>query len=94
MRNAKRRIFEYSENPNIGSEKVENFLDALHAIRFQTERYEMKRLSPEEKRDIFINKINKSKMFRDLTEAKKNKYEELLIKKRLVSSDYDMLGFF
>ena len=23
----------------IGSEKVENFLDALHTIRFQTERY-------------------------------------------------------
>jgi len=94
MRNAKRRIYEYSDNPNIGSNKVEEFLDSLHTIRFQTERYELKRLSPGEKRKRFIDKINNTKMFRDLSDQKKEKYEELLIKKKLINSDYDLLGFF
>ena len=38
FRNAKKRIQEYSENPSIGSDKVEMFLDALHTIKFQTNR--------------------------------------------------------
>ena len=48
MRNAKKRIQSYIENPLIGQEKVENFLDDLHAIRFQTQRYEITRVSKQE----------------------------------------------
>ena len=39
MRNAKKRIQSYIEDPLIGQEKVESFLDHLHAIKFQTNRY-------------------------------------------------------
>ena len=39
-------------------------------------------MTPEEKRNSFINKINKTKMFRDMSLKKKEKYEELLIKKK------------
>lgn len=39
MRNAKKRIQGYIEDPSIGQEKVESFLDNLHAIKYQTNRY-------------------------------------------------------
>ena len=39
MRNAKKRIQGYIEDPLIGQEKVESFLDHLHAIKYQTNRY-------------------------------------------------------
>ena len=38
MRNAKKRIQGYIEDPLIGQDRVENFLDDLHAVRFQTQR--------------------------------------------------------
>ena len=44
----KKRIQKYSEDPNVGLEKVENFLDYLHTIRFQTQRYELPRKSKEQ----------------------------------------------
>jgi len=93
MRNAKRRIFEYSEDPMIGTENVEDFLDALHCIRFQTERYEMKRVTQEEKRYDFIEKLNESKILKNASKDKKRRYEEMVRKKRLIGVDYDLLGF-
>ena len=56
MRNAKKRIQGYIENPNIGLEKVENFLDAVHSIRFQTERNRRKRLSRKQIRSYRYSK--------------------------------------
>ena len=93
MRNAKRRIYEYSENPNIGYQKVEQFLDALHSIRFQTERNELKRVTQKQKREIFIDKINNSRLFKKINDNKKEKYEDLLLGNKLVSPDYDLLAF-
>ena len=58
MRNAKKRIKEYIENPNIGLVKVELFLDHLHAIRFQTERNRIKRRPRDEIKKKYINLIN------------------------------------
>jgi FKBP-type peptidyl-prolyl cis-trans isomerase FkpA len=43
FRNAKKRIQSYIEDPSIGIEKVEEFLDAAHAVQHQTHRYPEKR---------------------------------------------------
>ncbi len=94
MRNAKRRIFEYSEDQMIGKDKVENFLDALHSIRFQTERYELPRLTPREKQKNFIDKINNSKLLKNAAPEKRKRYERMVEKKWLIGNDYDLLGFF
>ena len=80
MRNAKRRIYEYSEDPMIGSEKVESFLDALHTIRFQTERYEMPRMSPQAKQNNFIQKLNNSVFMKE----KREKYVDMIRKKSFI----------
>tara|TARA_Y100001970_G_C14236041_1_gene861814 strand:+ start:2118 stop:3410 length:1293 start_codon:yes stop_codon:yes gene_type:complete len=39
MRNAKKRIQKYIENPAIGIEKVENYIDACHAVSYQVPRH-------------------------------------------------------
>ena len=39
MRNAKKRIQKYIEDPSIGIEKVESFIDAAHSLSFQIPRY-------------------------------------------------------
>ena len=52
MRNAKKRIQKYIEDPNIGIEKVEDFIDACHAISYQVPRY------PTDIIDLSENKIN------------------------------------
>lgn len=65
MRNAKRRIQEYTENPNIGQEKVESFLDSLHAVRFQTERYGIPRKvknKSRKKRLVVLTTIKKKEL--------------------------------
>ena len=48
MRSAKKRIQKYVENPSIGIEKVEKFLDSAHAIQFQTYRSNIVRKTKEE----------------------------------------------
>jgi stage V sporulation protein R len=83
MRNAKKRIQQYSENPNIGQKAVESFLDSLHAIRFQTERNRIKRLSRKEISEKYINLINSS-------DEKNNSID---IEKPLLEPDYDLLSF-
>ena len=86
MRNAKRRIHEYTENPSIGMRKVENFLDSLHAIRFQTERYGIPRKSKKEIKNEEIERYNKYKK-KGISLDHKN------LNKRLLRKDRDLLSF-
>jgi len=85
MRNAKKRIQEYIENPNIGLKKVEKFLDALHSIRFQTERNRLKRLSRKEIKEKHIRRVNSSE---DLIEK-----ESFDFSRKVLEPDYDLLSF-
>ena len=61
LRNAKKRIQSYVENPLIGQEKVEQFLDDLHAIKYQTNRYNTPRESKEDIRKKEIQRFNQYK---------------------------------
>ena len=85
FRNAKKRIQEYSENPHIGLKRVELFLDSLHAIRFHTERNNLKRLSKNETRSKYVNLINNS--------STPDLYNHIDVDKRLISPDSDLLSF-
>jgi len=87
MRNAKKRIQKYIEDPNIGLENVENFLDNLHTIRFQTQRYELSRKSKEEIRLEEIEKLNKSK--ESGLSPDYSKLDHILLR-----PDHDLLSFF
>jgi len=86
FRNARNRIQNYSENPNIGVEKVENFLDALHSISFQTDRYNLPRLSKAEIKRRAVNDFNNSDdKTLDAVERLNN---------ALLQPDHDLLSFF
>ena len=87
MRNAKKRIQSYVEDPNIGQEKVESFMDSLHAIRFQTERYGIPRKSKSKIKSEEIERYNEYKE-KGITLD----YEAL--NKRLLRRDNDILSFF
>jgi len=84
FKSARDRISKYIENPSIGIQNVELFLDAVHAIRFQTERHARRRLSNEEKKNNLIKKINSS----DYRE-----YSHVNIDKIPIEPDDDLLGF-
>jgi len=84
FKSARDRISKYIENPSIGIEKIESFLDAVHTIRFQTERHGRKRISHDEKKKNLINKINSSDY---------RKYQHIDISKIPVEPDDDLLGF-
>lgn len=86
MRNAKKRIQEYSEDPNIGLDRVESFLDSLHAIRFQTERYGIPRKSKSDIKSEEIDRFNKYKKKGIVLD-----YE--VLNKRLLKRDHDLLSF-
>ncbi len=86
MRNAKKRIQGYVENPAIGQEKVENFIDNLHSIRFQTERYDIPRKTKQEIKQEEIARYNKLK-----EKGLKLNYDNL--DKPLLKPDYDLLAF-
>ena len=83
LRNARKRIQEYTENTSIGLEKVEKLLDVLHSIRFQTERHDRSRLSKKEVKDNIIKLINSDPA----------KRKEFSLDKKLLQPDYDFLGF-
>ncbi|WP_345368968.1 SpoVR family protein [Algivirga pacifica] len=54
------RVRRYIETPSIGYEKVENILDAAHAISFHTNRnLRIQQLSEEEQKDQFYQRLNK-----------------------------------
>jgi stage V sporulation protein R len=87
MRNAKKRAQEYVENPNIGQEKVEDFFDNLHAINFQTNRYDTIRRTKEEIKKSEIERYNAFK-------EKGIKLDTKHLNNRLLKPDYDLLSFF
>lgn len=89
MRNSKKRIQGYIEDPMIGQEKVEEFLDDLHAIQFQTKRYNIPRRSREEIRSEQIDLMNKLK-----EEGLEVDYEYIEDERRLLEPDNDLLSFF
>jgi len=86
MRNAKKRIQGYIENPLIGQDRVENFLDDLHAIRFQTQRYNIPRKT---KSEILQSEIQRYNKLKDQgIELDYSKLEGTLLK-----PDHDILSF-
>jgi len=84
FRHARKRIQGYVENTNIGLEKVENLLDSLHTIRFQTERHGRKRFSRSEIKQRYVEKINSDKT---------EKLKDFNINREILEPDYDLLGF-
>jgi len=84
MRNARRRMQEYVEDPSIGINKVENILDALHAIRNQVDWYPRTRVSHEELKDDYIKRVKYDTS---------NKYRDFNVDKIPLEPDYDILGF-
>ena len=85
MRNAKKRIQEYTANTNIGVDKVESFIDCLHSIRFQTERNRIKRLSKDDVRKKHIRMVNSF--------DNSDKRISFDMNKKLLEPDYDILSF-
>lgn len=79
---AKKRIQSYVEDPTIGIEKVEKIIDACHAIQYQIDRNNKKRITNKEKRE-------------KLKGADRTKSGLLLfdINKIPVEPDYDIMGF-
>ena len=82
MRNSKKRIQQYSEDPNIGRDKVESFLDSLHTVRFQTERNRIRRQTKEEIKSKYVNLINSE-----------SDMSFIDIDKTLLEPDHDLLSF-
>jgi stage V sporulation protein R len=87
MRNAKKRIQGYVEDPNIGIDKVEKFIDNLEAISFQTNRYGIPRKSKKEIRDSEIDRYNKMK--ESGIHLNIDNLDDKLLK-----PDYDLFAFF
>ena len=67
-----------------GLRKVENFLDALHCIRFQTDRNNLKRLSQKQIKEKYIKLINNDK---------DGKYKSVNIDREIIDPDTDLLSF-
>jgi stage V sporulation protein R len=84
MRNAKKRIQEYTEDPTIGVELVEEILDAAQSISFQTYRYGQRRSTQEELKQKYIKKIK---------DDENGEYVDFDITKKPLEPDYDILGF-
>ena len=58
MRNSKKRIQGYIENPHIGIKKVEKFLDSLHAIQFHVYRTPKEYISDKDKKSKLLENFN------------------------------------
>jgi stage V sporulation protein R len=84
FRNARKRVQEYIEDPSIGITKVENILDAAHAIQHHAYIHPKKRISFKEQREEYLQKIKNDKtgVFKDLD-----------INKVPLEPEYDLLGF-
>ena len=82
MRNAKKRIRKYIEDPDIGIEKVEKIIDACHAISYQVPRMPVD--APDIKESYELYRVN------NLDTLKKNK---LKINDLPYIPEYDVLGF-
>ena len=85
MRNAKKRIKSYIEDPSIGIEKVEAMLDAAHALSYQVPRYAQDIEDLREKRNEW-QKQNKYRLNNgEITERRFNQMPH--------EKEYDILGF-
>ena len=84
FKNARRRIKKYIEDPTIGLDKVESFLDDVHAIRFQTERHQRKRVP---------HSVQKSKLIEKINNDEKIDKSKVDIESIPLSVDHDLLGF-
>lgn len=84
FRNAKKRIQGYVENTNIGIDEVERVLDAAHAVQFQTDRYPIEKLSPQELREKYVNLINNDET---------GEYDHIDIDQIPLEPQYDILKF-
>ena len=87
MRNSKKRIQSYIENPSIGIDKVEKFMDALHAINFQTNRYNIPRRT---KKEIYQTEVERYNGLKD----KGIVLDYNNLEKKLLRPDHDLLSFF
>ena len=83
LRNAKKRIQAYVEDPTIGVEKVEEVLTAAHAVQFQMSRSRVKRSTREEK----VERIIKDALENDIT------LEQEDIEAPILEPEYDILMF-
>ena len=84
FRNAKKRIQGYIEDPSIGIDKVEIFLDAAHSIQHQTYRYPGRRPSHTELKEDYTSRIK---------EDEDGRYANFDIEKIPLEPEYDVLGF-
>jgi len=84
FRAARQRIHGYVEDPSIGQDNVEEFLDILHTIRFQTERNGKKRRTQSEIKRSYVEKINSDK---------EGKYSNINLDAPVIEPDHDLLGF-
>ena len=86
MRNAKKRIQNYIEDPLIGQTRVESFLDNLHTIRFQTQRCNIPRKTKQEIKQSKIDFLNKMKEEGAVIDFG-------LLDRKLLEPDHDLLAF-
>lgn len=84
FRNAKKRIQSYIEDPSIGIEEVEKFIDAAQAISFQTHRQPGIYPTHAELKAKYTEKIKNDKS---------GAYADFDIEKIPLEPEYDLLGF-
>ena len=84
FRNAKKRIQGYIEDPSIGIEEVEAFLDATHAISHQCYRFPKERISHNQLKQEYTSMIKNDK---------NGRWENFNIEKIPLEPDGDILGF-
>jgi stage V sporulation protein R len=85
FRSAKKRVQKYYEDPGIGLDAVERTLDALRSIQFQTNRFNLPRVSEKDKKKDLIEKINNGSI-----EDQGLSVDEMLSRKP-IEPDYDVL---
>jgi stage V sporulation protein R len=84
FRNAKKRIKKYIEDVDIGVREVEKTLDAAHAIQFQVNKFNMKKLTDVELRQKYTDVMNN-----DTTGT----WKDFEINKIPLEPDHDLLQF-
>ncbi len=74
------RVRSYIEDPNIGPRKVEEFLDAAHALSLQRSRYlQIKKLTPKEQKKRLMKLAEKKKKKIDLSKIPLVPEEDILL---------------
>lgn len=85
MRNAKKRIQSYIEDPSIGIEAVEAVIDSAHALSYQVPRFPCEIEDLSEKRKAWLDFHQESLNLGKMTEDAYNKLPQ--------EPEYDILGF-